>query len=131
MCGLAAAVIEEPYFDINYAKIEETFSRRKLIYQRSCSMIKKLITLNKKGLTNEWCRKVIITYQGMVEFLYPIMIASIEELKEFHLLLHNLTLSKNRIIDKLKSYEESSLQLGPAKETFDHNMFALNQGRFS
>ena len=59
------------------------------------------------------------------------MIASIEELKEFHLLLHNLTLSKNRIIEKLKSYEGSSLQLGPAKETFDHNMFALNQGRFS
>ena len=50
---LAGAVIEEPNFDINYAKIEETFSRRKLIYQRSCSLIKKLITLNKKGLTNE------------------------------------------------------------------------------
>jgi hypothetical protein len=50
---LAAAVIEEPNFDINYAKIEETFSRRKLIYQRSCSLIEKLITLNKKGLTNK------------------------------------------------------------------------------
>jgi len=49
---LAPAVIEEPNFDINYTKIEETFSRRKLIYQRSCSLIKKLITLNKKGLTN-------------------------------------------------------------------------------
>ena len=49
---LAAAMIEEPYFDINYPKIEETFSGRKLIYQRSCSLIKKLITLNKKGLTN-------------------------------------------------------------------------------
>jgi hypothetical protein len=43
------------------------------------------------------------------------MIASIEELKEFHLLLHNLTLSENRIIEKLKSYEESSFQLGPDK----------------
>ena len=52
---LAAAVIEEPNFDMNYAKIEEAFSRRKLIYQRSCSLIKKLITLNKKGLTNECC----------------------------------------------------------------------------
>ena len=67
----------------------------------------------------------------MVPKSYPIMIASIEELKEFHILLHNLTLSENRIIEKLKSYEESSFQLGPDKETFDHNMFALNQERLS
>ena len=59
---LAAVVIEEPNFDINYAKIEETFSRRKLIYQRSCSLIKKLITLNKKGLTNKGCRFYYINY---------------------------------------------------------------------
>ena len=57
------------------------------------------------------------------------MIASIEELKEFHHLLHNLTLSRNRIIEKLKSYEESSFRLGPGQETFDQNVFALNQGR--
>ena len=36
----------------NHASIEKTFERRKLIYQRSCSLIRKLITLNKKGLTN-------------------------------------------------------------------------------
>ena len=30
---------------------EEIFERRKLIYQRSCSLIEKLITLDKKGLT--------------------------------------------------------------------------------
>ena len=30
---------------------EKTFERRKLIYQRSCSLIEKLITLDKKGLT--------------------------------------------------------------------------------
>ena len=59
---LAAVVIEEPNFDINYAKIEETFSRRKLIYQRSCSLIKKLITLNKKGLTNKGCSFYYINY---------------------------------------------------------------------
>jgi len=50
------------------------------------------------------------------------MIASIEELKEFHLLLHNLTLSRDRIIEKLKSYEESTFQLGPGQETFDQNV---------
>ena len=33
-------------------KIGETFERRKFIYQRSCSMINKLISLNKKGFIN-------------------------------------------------------------------------------
>ena len=39
-------------------KVMETFERRKFIYQRSCSLIKKLITLNKKGLTNENALKI-------------------------------------------------------------------------
>ena len=33
--------------------IGETFKHRELIYQRSCSLIEKLITVNKEGLTNE------------------------------------------------------------------------------
>ena len=54
---LTAEVVEAPKVeltnnDTNHAEIQETFLRRRLIYQRSCSMIEKLITLNKKGLTN-------------------------------------------------------------------------------
>ena len=33
--------------------IEKVFERRKLIYQGSCQLIKKLITFNKKGLQNK------------------------------------------------------------------------------
>ena len=55
---LTAEVVEAPKVeltknDTNHAEIEETFLRRRLIYQRACSLIKKLITLNKKGLTNQ------------------------------------------------------------------------------
>ena len=55
---LTAEVVEAPKVeltnnDTNPAEIEETFLRRRLIYQRACSLIKKLITLNKKGLTNQ------------------------------------------------------------------------------
>ena len=32
--------------------VDETFKQRELIYQRSCSLIEKLITVNKEGLTN-------------------------------------------------------------------------------
>lgn len=54
---LTAEVVEAPKVeltnnDTNHVEIEETFLRRRLVYQRSCSLIKKLITLNKKGLTN-------------------------------------------------------------------------------
>ena len=52
-----AEVVEAPKVgltnvDTNHAEIQKTFLHRRLIYQRSCSLIKKLITLNKKGLTN-------------------------------------------------------------------------------
>ena len=33
--------------------IDETFKQRESIYRRSCSLIDKLITMNKEGLTNE------------------------------------------------------------------------------
>ena len=32
--------------------VGETFKQRELIYQRSCSLIEKLITVNKEGITN-------------------------------------------------------------------------------
>ena len=57
----------------------------------------------------------------------PYKIASIDELKEFHILLHDLTISKDCLAEKLKSYEESSFQLGPGQETFNQHLSALNQ----
>ena len=39
--------------DLAEDTIEKVFERRKLIYQGSCQLIKKLITFNKKGLQNK------------------------------------------------------------------------------
>ena len=48
----------------------------------------------------------------------PFKVATIEELKEIHLLLNDLTTPYSRIVQKMMKYEDSSFKLGPAKEMF-------------
>ena len=102
-------------------KFIETFKRRKFIYQRSCSLVKKLITLNKKGFTNENVKK-LGNFKGHRKLFNPIKKATIEELKVFHHLLHDSTISNNLIVEKLEFYKESKLKLSPDKETLDFNI---------
>jgi len=65
--------------------IEEIFEMRKKIMKRSCSFIKQLIDANK--------------------------IATIDELKEIHYLLHDLNVPTNVITSKLKRYKQQKLEL--------------------
>lgn len=59
---------------------------------------------------------------GNIELLNLIKNATIEELKVFHHLLHDVAISKNLIVQKLEFYKESKLKLGPDKETLDFNI---------
>ena len=72
--------------------IEEVFQRRKKILERSCSFIEQLNTANR--------------------------IATVNELKEIHLLLQDLKASNENIAKKLQSYEETEILLHKTQESF-------------
>ena len=66
-------------------QVEQVFHRRKEILDRSCSFIKQLNTANR--------------------------VATIKELKEIHLLLHDLAKSRDDIVSKLEPYDETKIVL--------------------
>ena len=72
------------------SKIEEVFHRRKTLLERSCSFITQLNTVNR--------------------------IASINQLKEIHLLLHDLDASYESIAKRLESYDETKISLDKNRE---------------
>ena len=72
--------------------MEDVFHRRKKILERSCSFIKQLKTANR--------------------------IASVNELKEIHLLLHDLEASTENVANKLQSYDETETLLNKTQESF-------------
>ena len=74
------------------SKIEEVFHRRKTLLERSCSYINQLNTANR--------------------------IASINQLKEIHLLLHDLDASHESIAKRLESYGETKISLDKTQENF-------------
>ena len=72
--------------------IEEIFQSRKKILERSCSFIKQLNTANQ--------------------------IATVNELKEIHLLLHDLKASSEEIAKKLQFYNQTKILLHKSQESF-------------
>lgn len=66
-------------------EIKEVFHQRQEILQRSCQFINKLNTVNR--------------------------MATISQLKEIHLLLHDLAISRDIIAKKLSPYDETKIEL--------------------
>ena len=66
-------------------EIKEVFHQRQEILQRSCQFINKLNTVNR--------------------------MATISQLKEIHLLLHDLAISRDIISKKLSPYDETKIEL--------------------
>ena len=66
-------------------ELEQVFHERKEILDRSCSFIKQLNTANR--------------------------IATVKELKEIHLLLHDLAKSRDNIASKLEPFDETEMRL--------------------
>ena len=66
-------------------EVEQVFHRRKEILDRSCTFIKQLNTANR--------------------------IATVKELKEIHLLLHDLAKSRDNIVSKLEPFNETEIRL--------------------
>ena len=77
------------------SKIEDVFYRRKTLLERSCSFINQLKTANR--------------------------IATIDELKEIHLVLHDLDASYESIAKRLKSYAETKISLDKNQEILSLN----------
>ena len=75
--------------------LEQIFHNRKEILERSCSFIEQLKTVNR--------------------------IANVNELKEIHLLLHDLMTSHDKIAKRLQSYDKTEISLNRTQENFMMN----------
>ena len=73
-------------------EIEEVFHERNEILQRTCEFVNKLNTANR--------------------------IATISQLKEIHLLLHDLKISRDIIAKKLSPYDETKIELDKNQEFY-------------
>ena len=82
-------------------KIEDIFNQRNQILQRSCSFLRQLNNVNRR--------------------------ATINELKEIHLLLHDLSVSCDEIAKKLKPYDKLETRLEENQENFLNFFFAKSQ----
>ena len=80
-------------------EIEEVFHKRDEILQRSCEFVNKLNTANR--------------------------IATISQLKEIHLLLHDLEISRDIIAKKLSPYDETKIDLDKNQENFINRIILI------
>ena len=85
-------------------EIEEVFHERNEILQRSCEFVNKLNTANR--------------------------IATINQLKEIHLLLHDLKISREIIAKKLSPYDETKIELDKNQENFKNRILIILQIKF-
>ena len=80
-------------------EIKGVFHKRNEILQRSCEFVTKLNTANR--------------------------IATISQLKEIHLLIHDLKISREIIAKKLSQYDETKIELVKNQENFKKNRILI------
>ena len=80
-------------------EIEKVIQKRNEILQRSCEFVNKINTANR--------------------------IATINQLKEIHLLLHDSKISREIIAKKLSPYDETKIELDKNQENFKNRILKI------